>query len=59
MLSLTIMDTYEAKPRNARYLAERAAIAAHEAETFQPGLALLRHRDACGLVAMLRRMFHA
>lgn len=44
---------YRALPP-ASYLLARAAVAAHEAETFGPGLGRVRARDAAALVRMAR-----
>ncbi|CAB4132129.1 hypothetical protein UFOVP134_38 [uncultured Caudovirales phage] len=58
MLHLKMTETYQATPRNAAYLMERACVAAHDAETFQSGLARLRHYDAVGLLALIKRLFN-
>lgn len=50
----TMLASYRATPRNAAWLLERAAIAAHDAETFGPSLAIVRARDAHCLIRMAR-----
>ena len=53
-MHLNLTTSYQAQPRNVRWLAERAALAAHDAETFGPGLCRVRAGDARALVQMLK-----